>query len=51
VVNPSVPETAQFTWDVPRPRRTHTCMLTIVESADDPLDPTIRSTNERAPGC
>lgn len=47
VVNPSVPETAQFNWDVSATQAEHTCMFTVVESADDPLDPSIRSTNER----
>jgi len=46
-VNPSVPETALFNWNVPAAQAEHTCMLTIIESADDPLDPSIRSTNER----
>jgi hypothetical protein len=47
VVNPAVPETAKFAWSVPASSADHTCMFTIAESTDDPLDPAIRSTNER----
>jgi hypothetical protein len=49
VVNPSVPETALFNWSVSATQAEHTCMMTIVEAADDPLDPSIRTTNEREP--
>ncbi len=47
VVNPAVPETARFDWNVPATQADHTCLLTIAESADDPLDASIRATNER----
>lgn len=47
VVNPAVPETARFDWNVPAGQAEHTCFLTIAESSDDPLDPSIRSSNER----
>jgi hypothetical protein len=49
VVNPALPEVVGFDWSVPTTAAEHSCMLAIVESADDPLDPSIRSTNERRP--
>jgi hypothetical protein len=49
VVNPLVPEVVGFDWAVPLGAATHSCMLAIAESADDPLDPSVRSTNERRP--
>jgi len=49
VVNPALPEVAGFDWSVPTTAAEHSCMLAIVESADDPLDPSLRSTNERRP--
>lgn len=47
VVNPDVPEVVSYNWSVPMTAATHSCMLIITESASDPLDPSIRSTNER----
>lgn len=49
VVNPSVPATALFKWNVPAGQADHTCMLTITESVDDPLDASIRANNEVRP--
>jgi hypothetical protein len=49
VVNPALPEVVGFDWDVPSSAADHSCMLTIVESADDPIDPAVRATNERRP--
>lgn len=49
VVNPPVPEVVGFNWNVPAGAADHSCMLAIVESADDPIDPTVRSTNELRP--
>jgi opacity protein-like surface antigen len=46
VVNPDVPEVVMFNWTVPMSQAEHSCMLIITESASDPLDPNIRSTNE-----
>ena len=47
VVNPDVPEVVGFNWSVPMGQAQHSCMLVISESVSDPLDPNIRSTNER----
>ena len=47
VVNPDVPEVAQYNWTVPVGQAEHSCMLIISESISDPLDPNIRATNER----
>lgn len=49
VVNPEVPEVAAFNWNVPVTAADHTCMFVVVESADDPLDPNIRASNELRP--
>jgi hypothetical protein len=46
VVNPDLPEVARFDWPVPMSQAGHSCMLVVVESADDPLDASIRATNE-----
>ena len=46
VVNPDLPEAARFDWTPPMGQATHSCMLVIVESGDDPLDASIRATNE-----
>ncbi len=48
-MNPALPEVVGFDWSVPTTAAEHSCMLAIVESADDPLDPSVRSTNERRP--
>lgn len=45
VVNPEVPEVVTFSWDVPRTAKTN-CLLVIVESADDPINPEVRASNE-----
>jgi hypothetical protein len=43
-VNPDEPAVAQFLWlPVPLTAARHSCMLTIVESADDPIPATIRA--------
>ena len=47
VVNPEVPEVARYDWTVPLGQAEHSCMLIISESASDPLDPNVRSANER----
>jgi hypothetical protein len=47
VVNPIYPETVSFDWNVSATQADHTCMLVIVESADDPLETSIRASNER----
>lgn len=49
VVNPEYPETAEFDWTVPVGAADHSCMLVITESADDPLDANVRSSNELRP--
>jgi hypothetical protein len=47
LVNPNMPEVVRFDWNVPVSAAEHSCFLTIVEAVDDPLDPAVRSTNER----
>jgi hypothetical protein len=47
VVNPIYPETVSFDWQVPAGEAEHTCMLVIVESTDDPVETSIRASNER----
>jgi hypothetical protein len=49
VVNPMMPEVVGFHWNVPANAASHTCMLVIVESADDPIEPNIRGSNETRP--
>jgi uncharacterized cupin superfamily protein len=44
VINPELPEVRGFTWNVPMGQAAHSCVLVIVESPDDPLNPAIRST-------
>jgi hypothetical protein len=44
VVNPELPEVAQFPWTVPSDAADHSCFVTIIDSPDDPLDATTRST-------
>ncbi len=46
-IHPDVPEIVRFDWTVPPGAAEHTCMLAIVESVEQPLDPSIRATNER----
>ncbi len=43
-VNQRVPEVKQFAWNVPAATAEHTCMLTIVDSADDPVTNTTTDT-------
>src|SRR5205085_6325368 len=43
--NPAMPEVARFDWNVPQSAAKHTCMLSITESADDPLNPNVRAQN------
>ncbi|HET7108632.1 MAG TPA: hypothetical protein VFI38_17595 [Candidatus Acidoferrum sp.] len=45
-INPEYPEVAQFPWNVPASAKDHSCFLAITESADDPLDPSVRGNNE-----
>ncbi|HEY7059702.1 MAG TPA: hypothetical protein VH458_24370, partial [Vicinamibacterales bacterium] len=47
VVNPEFPETVQFDWNVPAAQAGHSCMLIIVESTADPIQASVRATNER----
>jgi hypothetical protein len=49
VVNPALPEVVGFDWAVPATAAEHSCMLAMVESADDPINPSLRSTNETRP--
>ncbi|MGE5281829.1 MAG: WD40/YVTN/BNR-like repeat-containing protein [Chloroflexota bacterium] len=49
VVNPALPEVVGFNWSVPAGAADHSCMLAIAESVDDPIDPVVRSANERRP--
>jgi hypothetical protein len=48
-VTPDVPELARFDWKVPFGADGGATMLTIVESPEDPLDPSIRQQNKLAP--
>jgi hypothetical protein len=43
-----VPEIARFDWNVPMSAAEHSCMLVVVDSADDPIKSSIRAANERA---
>jgi hypothetical protein len=43
VVNPELPEVAGFDWSVPASAAEHSCMLVIVESSEDPIDPGVRA--------
>jgi hypothetical protein len=55
VVNPELPEVAQIPWSVPANAASHSCMLTVVDSPDDPIpdasrtlfDPSTIVPNER----
>ncbi len=46
-VGPDMPEVAAFDWKVPADAPKHSCFLTIIESRENALDPSIRRTNER----
>lgn len=48
-VSPDMPELARFDWGVPIKADGGATMLTIVESPEDPLDPSIRQKNRLAP--
>jgi hypothetical protein len=48
-VTPDMPELARFYWNVPFAANGGATLLTITESPDDPLDPSIRSENKLAP--
>ncbi|HEX6084834.1 MAG TPA: hypothetical protein VF266_09940, partial [Thermoanaerobaculia bacterium] len=48
-VKPIMPEVARFDWKVPFNADGGATMLTIVESPEDPLDPSIRKDNVLAP--
>ena len=45
-----MPEVVGFRWDVSQGASEHTCMIAIIESDDDPLPASIRSSNQRDPG-
>jgi hypothetical protein len=45
VINPELPEVVGFSWNVPKDAKS-SCVLVIVESADDPIDPGVRAANE-----
>jgi hypothetical protein len=47
VVNPDLPEPVGFNWNVPAGQAGHSCMLIVSESNSDPIQPTVRATNER----
>jgi len=47
IVNPELPETVRFDWNVPIGQAGHSCMLIIAESVTDPLQTSVRATNER----
>ncbi len=42
VVNPDYPEVIKFPWSVPTTAADHSCMVVVVESADDPIPSNIR---------
>lgn len=44
-IHPELPELARFDWFVPLGVDGHACILTVVESPDDPLDSKIRALN------
>ena len=46
-VNPEFPETLGFDWNVPAGQAGHSCVFVISESAADPIQPSVRATNER----
>ena len=48
-VNPEVPEIARFDWMPPEEAIGGTTLLTIVESADDPIEESIRKENKLVP--
>lgn len=45
VVNPEYPRTAKFSWSVSATQAEHSCMLVVIESADDPLPADVRANN------
>jgi hypothetical protein len=49
VINPIMPEVVEFDWNVPANAASHTCMLAIVDTIDDPIESSIRSANEVRP--
>jgi photosystem II stability/assembly factor-like uncharacterized protein len=49
VVNPALPEVVGFDWEVPKSAAEHTCMMAIIDCPSDPLEPSIRKSNERRP--
>jgi photosystem II stability/assembly factor-like uncharacterized protein len=48
-VNAESPEVAQFNWSAPGRDAGPSCIITIVESEDDPIPESVRSTNELRP--
>ncbi len=49
MIHPEMPELARFDWFVPLGVDGHACILTVVESPEDPLEPNIRAWNLVAP--
>ena len=49
VVNPELPETVRFDWNVPLGQAGHSCMLIVSESVTDPIQSSVRTTNELRP--
>lgn len=49
VVNPALPEVVGFNWNVPATAADHSCMMAIIESVDDPIDTSVRTSNEVRP--
>jgi hypothetical protein len=44
-IGTDVPEVIRFDWNVPIGASGHACMITMIDSAEDPLDPNIRAAN------
>jgi hypothetical protein len=44
-IRPGVPEIAKFPWPVPTATADHSCMVAIVDSADDEVDPSVSPTD------
>jgi photosystem II stability/assembly factor-like uncharacterized protein len=49
VVNPDYPETVRFDWNVPQSSSAQKSLMVLIESQDDPIDPSVRASNERRP--
>jgi len=46
-IEPSMPGVVGFRWTVSPTASEHTCMIAIIESTDDPIQPSVRASNER----